>query len=248
MMENNLDLPKVLINSVPKSGTNLLLQIILGIPNVKRVDKSTLFHLQNGQVVTAHLAFDEKIKEDLLQNSIKQVFIYRDPRDVTVSLRHFINEKFPEHPLHKVFKNRLVTKDQQLDALICGVDLIGEEKENTWNLERYPGVCEEFKQIYLWMNEPSIYRIKYEDLTRNPEQKDKVLEGMIDFLFTDSNIEKNSLLESMKQNINPTASWTYRQGNVGNWKEEFNDEHKSNFKQVSEQLLIKTGYEKDDNW
>lgn len=245
------EMPKILINSVPKSGTNLLVQIINGIPNITRKAESDLFQLLNGDYAIGHIPFSKEFLSQLQKSSIKQVFIYRDIRDVTVSLRHFINDKFHGHPLHYVFKHRLNTKEQQLDALINGVDLIGEEKNNSWKLHRYPGVFLELKSIYRWVEEHSILSLRYEDLVRNEDSKNREILRIIDYLWEESPQalnDKEKLLHLMKGNINPKKSWTFRKGKIGNWKEEFNSKHKEDFKRIAGDLLISLGYEKDFNW
>ena len=250
-MAEKSDMPKILINSVPKSGTNLLLQIIQGIPGLRRVEEPALLQLKNGQFVTGHLAYSKELSNKLKSDSIKQVFIYRDLRDVTVSLRHFINNKIPEHPLFTVFKNRLVTKEQQLDALISGIDFIGDEKKNTWGLDCYPGIYVELQRTYQWINDPSVCSMRYEDLMGTEKSREEILTKIIDYLWEDSTnmkIEKDQLLSSMKQNIQPEKSWTFRKGKIGSWKEEFNEEHKEAFKRIAGDLLIQLGYEKDYNW
>jgi hypothetical protein len=197
------------------------------------------------------MPFNKEFSGKLKNHSIKQLFIYRDLRDVTVSLRHFINNVFFEHPLHKVFKERLVTKDQQLKALICGVDLTEDEKNNKWGLHRYPGVYTEFQYIYQWTKDFSIFSMRYEDLMLNEKSRDEVILKIIDYLWedlTEINLEKGQLLSLMKNNINPEKSWTFRKGKIGSWKEEFNEEIKEDFKRIAGDLLIELGYEKDYNW
>ncbi|WP_332694878.1 sulfotransferase domain-containing protein [Halalkalibacter lacteus] len=249
-MINLYRIPKIFINSVPKSGTNLLLQIIEGIPNLKRVQEKDLFHIKQGAFVTAHLPFDKDTLYKLKQQEIKQLFIYRDLRDVTVSLRHFINNKFHDHPLHRVFKTRLVSKDEQLNALICGIDLVDEEKNNKWGLLHYPGVYQELRSIYEWAKVTSICSLKFEDLI-DEKSVDKVVLSIIDYLFEDSNetqLDKFHLLKLMKENNDPKKSWTFRSGKIGSWKDEFTMEHKETFKKITGDFLIDFEYEKDNNW
>lgn len=52
----------------------------------------------------------------------------------------------------------------------------------------------------------------------------------------------------MKRNVNPEKSPTYRKGQSGNWRQEFDEEVKERFKAVAGDLLIELGYEKDLNW
>ena len=55
-------------------------------------------------------------------------------------------------------------------------------------------------------------------------------------------------LSAMEESINPGKSPTFRSGKTGEWKKHFTDEHKRIFKDVAEDLLVKLGYEKDENW
>lgn len=41
---------------------------------------------------------------------------------------------------------------------------------------------------------------------------------------------------------------TFRKGQIGGWREHFSEEHKQAFKSVAGSLLIDLGYEQDDNW
>jgi hypothetical protein len=56
------------------------------------------------------------------------------------------------------------------------------------------------------------------------------------------------LLESLESAINPGKSPTFRSGKTGEWKKHFTQEHKNIFKDVAGDLLIRLGYEKDNNW
>ena len=48
--------------------------------------------------------------------------------------------------------------------------------------------------------------------------------------------------------IDPKRSPTFRSGKAGGWQEAFTEEHKRLFKEVSGDLLIELGYEKDHGW
>lgn len=252
-------LPKILVNSVPKSGTNLLMQIIKGIPGVFNeqsisydgVHFREILKIKPNQVVSAHIPFNASFSQELKSHSIQQVFIYRDLRDVAVSLVHFINNKLPQHPLFTVFTKRLLTFEEQLNAVILGIDFIGEEKNNQSGIERYPGIYEEFRMIYEWRKDSKVCSIRYEDLIQDDKSKEKTIFSIIDYLWEDLldlNMDKFQLLKLMKQNINPNASWTFRKGKIGGWQEEFTEVNKKNFKKVAGEFLIDLGYEKNNKW
>jgi hypothetical protein len=251
--------PKILINSVPKSGTNLLIQIAKGIPGIFQ-DQKTFYHSENylevlnirpGEMVSSHIPYNEEFSQQLKAHSIKQLFIYRDLRDVAVSLVYFINDKLHDHPLFPVFQKRIRTFEEQLNAIICGVQLIGDEKQNIYGIEEYPGIFREYLPIYKWIDDPTICSVRFEDLVCNKSSKEKEILKIIDFLWGDLGylgIDKLKLLKKMKQNINPKESWTYRKGVIGNWRNEFTLDNKKNFKEKAGDFLVKYGYEKNGDW
>jgi len=249
--------PKIFINSVPKSSTNLVIQLVKGITKLYQGksywvnNENDVLSIKEGELVYSHLPYNEKFSSGLQSKSINQIFIYRDLRDVAVSMVYFINDVFFDHPLHQVFKKRITLFEDQLDAVILGVDLIGEENENKWGVKKhYPGIYEETYKIYEWRKDPSVCCIRYEDLVNNLTADTEILK-IINFLWEDLrnlNISKSEFLKIMKNNIDTKNSWTYRQGKFGGWREEFTSRNKANFKKVAGDLIIKLGYEKDNNW
>lgn len=65
--------------------------------------------------------------------------------------------------------------------------------------------------------------------------------------WTENRYSFNKLAGGRKQGEENTNSH-YRKGARGDWKNHFNDQHKSVFKEKYGDLLIKLGYEKDNNW
>ncbi len=59
---------------------------------------------------------------------------------------------------------------------------------------------------------------------------------------------RKTIVDSLESSINPSKSPTFRSGKTGEWKNHFTDEHKKIFKDVAGDLLIKLGYEKDNDW
>jgi hypothetical protein len=50
------------------------------------------------------------------------------------------------------------------------------------------------------------------------------------------------------QSIQPKKSRTFRSGKTGAWHEYFSEEHKKLFKDVAGDLLVRLGYEKNNDW
>jgi hypothetical protein len=240
-------LPKVYVNSVPKSGTHLLSQILQGIPGMKDVvtwyfleNFDTIKDLPHGLLGLGHFPYKPEVLKKIRKNGIKPIFLSRDPRDIAVSLAHFFAwEKVKDHPLHEHFTKQLKTQDERLLAIIRGVD------------KKYPGVYQHTKQIYTWRKAPNVLQIRYEDLIRDHRTRNIAVRHMINYLWDDLkklDMTKQELANRMIQNINPGKSWTYRKGKVGGWREEFKEHHKAEFKKVTGNWLVELGYEKNQNW
>ena len=58
----------------------------------------------------------------------------------------------------------------------------------------------------------------------------------------------NSRMALRMSVIQPKKSHTFRLGKTGGWKEYFTEEHKKLFKDVAGDLLVRLGYEKNDDW
>jgi hypothetical protein len=61
-------------------------------------------------------------------------------------------------------------------------------------------------------------------------------------------IDKEEAISVLASNIDPQRSPTFRSGKAGGWRSQFNPQHKMIFKEISGDLLIRLGYEKDNDW
>ncbi len=50
-------------------------------------------------------------------------------------------------------------------------------------------------------------------------------------------------LEMIRENLFFSKASTFRKGQIGSWKEEFNDDHRQTLKKVAGEVLISFGYE-----
>ncbi|WP_342045381.1 sulfotransferase domain-containing protein [Bacillus sp. OTU530] len=245
--------PKIFANSVPKSGTNLLIQILLAIPGISKFPKgyfggiynynfSQLIKLENGQMAYGHVNYTPERADIIDTLGIKHIFISRDLRDVIVSYAHFIMDKNHEHELYDYFSNTLQSHSDRLMVLIEGTNL---------SYGKYPSTYELFRPIYDWRNTPNTCSVRFEDLMLDNTTKRKTLYKIVQFLWEDLQylgLSQQEVVENMIRNINPEASFTFRKGKIGSWKEEFTEAHKEAFKKVAGKFLIELGYEKDYDW
>ncbi|MCP8968335.1 sulfotransferase domain-containing protein [Ectobacillus ponti] len=250
-------LPKICVNSVPKSGTHLVMQLMEGIPGIYKerilggAHTAEILALKPGEMASCHISYSPDYSKELQQHAIKQIFVYRDLRDVAVSLLHFIHRQMNEHPLFQVFQNRSQTFEEQLNTIILGTELKGAERNNLWGLTYYPGIYKEFGPIYRWRTDPSVCSVRFEELNGSPLAREAAIYRMVDYLWDSLGslqLSKQEIAESMKRNVDPEKSWTFRKGKIGSWHEEFTEENKQNFKRVAGDFLIELGYEKDHSW
>ncbi|WP_302104713.1 sulfotransferase domain-containing protein [Polycladomyces zharkentensis] len=237
-----------MVNSVPKSGTNLMIQLVLGIPGLrtaKFVNTQNIHELHSmlpNELPAGHVMYSENIHLFLQKLGIRQIFVYRDFRDIVVSWAHFIINKHHAHPLYHFYDRYL---NRRFEDLVTHV-IEGVQHPQC----RYPGVYEEFRPIFPWREVPGILALRYEDLVRDQESRLHSCRKILDYLYGNSINEniKNHVIHLMMQNVKSEESWSYRRGAIGDWKTELNDRQKAVLKKQVGPLLVRWGYEKDENW
>jgi len=254
------DAPPIFANSKPKSGSHLLLQIMNGFCQIMpyayvaadpirtirasgghRPAEQVLADLQSVRPGVIGWGYVDATPENLAilcKPERVNYFIYRDPRDMLVSHVFFATDMHSGHGMHAYYQN-LPGFDERLKVAITGIDQGGLFMVNV--RQRYEGV-------FQWLGQPATLCIRFEDLIN---QRDRTLNQMLD------QVEKTGFqiptprekaLETLVDAIQPQKSHTFRAGKTGGWKEHFTPEHKALFKEVAGDLLVRLGYEQDNNW
>jgi hypothetical protein len=60
--------------------------------------------------------------------------------------------------------------------------------------------------------------------------------------------ERSQAIGALGDSIDPQRSPTFRTGKVGSWRSQFSPENKALFKEIAGDLLVRLGYEQDNNW
>lgn len=254
------DFPVLLGISFPKSGTHLLDQILLGFSNVapyakrlhsfyaeyegesgiKRAPEQAIRWLDSlgpRDVASAHLFARPEAVARVCSPKFIPYFIFRDPRDVVVSHVFYVTEMEKNH-VHHAYYQSLPDFDSRLKASILGRPDAGIE---------FPNIAERFAPYMDWLKRPEVLAIHFEDLIHD---RAATLTRILDHFLTRVPLQtpRELILDSLESSINPSRSPTFRSGKTGEWKKYFTDEHKQIFKDVAGDLLIRLGYEKDNNW
>ncbi|WP_088103462.1 sulfotransferase domain-containing protein [Halalkalibacter urbisdiaboli] len=242
-------MPKILVNSVPKSGTHLLIQILLGIQGMKiapswvyEQNLDELIKFDSGTVTPAHLPYSKEVADRLNNLGIRTIFISRDLRDIAVSLYHFaLENRFGKHPLHPIL-TKFQTDEERLMVVIKGYSSNG---------IKWPNILEFTQSRYGWLGASNVLCVTFEELMKNEQSREQALLKIVNYLWNDLKIlrmSKDEIMEVMFNSIKPKESGTFRKGKIGSWKNEFSKQHKEAFKAIAGDFLIQLGYEENHNW
>jgi hypothetical protein len=177
--------PRVFVNSIPKAGTHLLTSILEEVPGVmlsrvhidindiassgwtkhapmsefrpdlKKLERC-LRKIQGGQVVTAHLPWDQGIIDTLETYGFRTIFLSRGQADILNSRYHYITG-LRRHHLHERLMTEYTNEEQRRKALVDGIPW-GNGKVGTEPAEAY------FSAYEPWASQNGILHLRFEDL------------------------------------------------------------------------------------
>ena len=254
------ELPVLLGISFPKSGTHLLDQILLGFSKVAPYSKrlhsfyaeyegesgrkreadqalAWLDSLRPRDIASAHLFARPEVVRRVTSSKFVPYFIFRDPRDVVVSHVFYVTDMEARHVHHRYYVS-LPDFNARLTASILGKPDADVE---------FPDIATRFTPYLGWLDCPEVLTIHFEDLIN---ARAETLSRIVDHLLGRVSLpaRRQLIIDSLESSINPKRSPTFRSGKTGEWRNHFTDIHKKIFKDVAGDLLIRLGYEKNNNW
>ncbi|WP_397218403.1 sulfotransferase domain-containing protein [Nocardioides terrisoli] len=256
-------LPAILVNSLPKSGTHLLTQVIEGLPSAgdwgeffvstpsltmheipPRKMGPRLRRIAPGEVAKGHLFWEQEYAESLVGMNVVTYFVYRDLRDVVASEAYYLAEMNRYHRMHRVYS--ALSLEDRLMLSICGSD------DLTRQGIFYPSINERFRRYAGWLDSPNTLAVRYEDL--QGDRLETTIARVVEHYLracdstTRRQLEGDRLHRKCLDSIDPARSHTFRSGKRGGWRSEFNERHVRAFKAVAGDLLVELGYESDTEW
>jgi len=247
--------PRVLVNSIPKSGTHLLREVLNQLPGI--IPRWT-YHVDHqiegyrkqfqygrcGQVLTAHMSWEPGLLSLLNNKNYRIILMVRDLRDIAVSSAFYGGYKDKSHRLYN-YLSSLSSDDERLMAQIKGIDghfLSDGVRSKSWG--------EHASEFLPWLNEDNCLLVRFEDLIGEDGGGDwltqmKAIESVtrhLGFTLTEEEINK------IANNAFKAKARTFRKGQIGDWKNHFKDEHVKAFKETAGQALIEMGYEQNFDW
>lgn len=245
--------PRVLANSIPKAGTNLLGQLMKVMPNT--IDRWT-YHIdetlpgierqlragKQGQIITAHFPWSAEIASVARELDYRVLLMVRDPRDIAISNVNYVTRMDLSHPLHPIL-TALPDDDARLLAMIEPPEEILKRLPEVWKNDGHA-------TFFPWLDEPNCLIVRFEDLvgakgggdnTRQLQTIQSVANHISANLTDDE-------LQTVAANLFGIGSRTFHKGQIGNWRAHFTPEHKAAFKRRSGNVLVRLGYESDLGW
>jgi len=260
--------PVVLGISFPKSGTNLLRQVLEAFVQVgpfadRSFDVFAAFDaetgaaqsgqdavryldtLRAGDVASAHFHTWPEVTQVIGEPRYLPYFMYRDPRDVVISHVFYVTGRAAEHVHHKYYTQVLTSFEERLRTSILGLaNAVSPDGEPV----DFPDIGRRWEPYMAWLDQPAVLSQRFEDYILNRQAAVGAAADHFLRRVGTLPITRQELVQVIGQNIIPKKSPTFRSGKVGEWQEHFTAEHKSLFKKVTGDLLIRLGYEKDNDW
>lgn len=248
-------------NSVPKSGTHLLEQILSAFPNIGVAvqrgmgpiltferqtgrERSTgeLLHdlkqLGPGDVGFGHVVASPEVRATWRDQNIVHYFMLRDPRDVVISHAFYIADKATQNVHHSFYKS-LSSMEQRIEASILGRPGIEID---------FPDINARYQRYLGWLDEPGVCVLRFEEFIATREENlGRMLEQAVQQGFS-LRTSREAAIQALLTAIQPHKSFTFRKGESGNWRQHFTAGHKDLFKEVAGELLIRLGYETSQDW
>lgn len=237
--------PKVVINSIPKAGTNLLEAAIANFPLMRRKivrtqmawsgvtdgNVGSLRSLRPGQFMAAHFAHFERLEEELLKNQVKTLFLIRDPRDILVSFYKYVTEIDQTHQLHEFFSS-LADDHARLNAAIDGYP------------DLFPPFCDVMQAYLPWAKSSNCHVVRFEELigkhgggsVTSQQESIRRIAAFLEIEITDA-----KLARVCEATYSPNAA-TFRTGQIGGWRNVFRDDSLEKFNLSCGAIASKYGY------
>jgi hypothetical protein len=130
--------------------------------------------------------------------------------------------------------------NERLKVAITGIDRDGLYMVDV--KKRYEGVFE-------WLEKPQVHCLRFEDLLHKQTESLSAMLGRLEESgYSLPHKSRAQALQILTETVQPKRSKTFRSGKTGEWKKYFQPEHKALFKEMAGDLLIRLGYEENNDW
>ena len=250
--------PRVCAISLPKSGTHLLSSVLSRLPKMMfsgvhmdlneyippgglesaAVDvrdlRNRLGSVRHGQFMTCHFPAVPELADALRELEFATLLIVRDPRDVMVSLAHYLASDRSHH-----FHRRLapVPFPDRLSALITGFPADASSPG-------LPSIGDRLALYRPWLARPGVCVVRFEELVGPDGEGSRADQIAITKRVADC--VRRPLTDEQARRIadriwSPRSS-TFRDGRSGGWRDVFTEDHRRTFDHQAGAVMEAFGY------
>lgn len=245
----NLNARKIVVYTIPKTGTHLLCKCITLLTDKKFIWRGNgvtgcilrkyLEELGDNQFLVIHRGYSVEDEAILNEYDTINFFLYRDPRDQIISYIFFTHKKIQmfDEVLHSVINHNLNFAHFLFPHKYANHD--------TW----LKNIDEMYRYFLPWKLGPNFCSVCFENLVgpQGGGSRDLQIKEILKIAQHLDLVFDEQVLKDFADQLFG-ASLTFRKGQIGSWKEYFKEEHKQLFKEIAGQLLIDLAYEKDFDW
>ncbi len=233
----------VIAYTLPKTGTNLVLKLLRTLlneksnPNIADITK-TLYWGHTWTIASEGVDTIEPSREKievLQKKKTKVILLLRDPRQHVIALLRALRKPINNITIAWGIRNFPLLLKQQTGAPA---------------FLKYTDINACYSCYLKWATEyPDVYITSFEKLVGpkgggSTTEQVQEIRNIMQFLGeeiidSDALIVANSLFG---------GTHTFREGKIDSWKKHYSAENKALFKEIAGDLLIKLGYEKNNNW
>jgi len=249
----------IFIAGLPKSGTTWLRAMLAILPgynirpifdpagtiNRNDISDDIFQSLPKGRysIIKTHTKYSEENFKIITRHADRFIVMIRDLRDMCVSRYNHIKNDRTHHQCQSY--NEL-NKDQGIMDSINAAYKHHVPWVESWRkaANDHPNkiLVVRYEQLNQALKETLKKVFRFYDLEVDASIIDKMLQTQ---LKGEADIQKS--LEGIENRIGGLKS-TARKGIIGDWRNHFNSEHKTRFKKLIGEHLIRLGYETDLNW
>ena len=155
-------------------------------------------------------------------------------------VRSIVNDAYREaKQILTDYREKLDDMPARIDATIRGIpDPSAPLADIRWQYENF----------LPWLEQPGVLCLRFEDLIL---ARTAAFNRLLDYLaqrgYTPQ-IERAQALAALERAIDPKKSGTFRKAQPGNWQQHFTEANNAALKEVAGDILIRLGYEQDNDW
>jgi len=227
--------PRVIANSMPKSGTHLLAGLLDQLDGMRSAGRFVAFYeadrdtpearfkildktlrgLRDSHYIGGHLIHDDRVEQKIKDSGVSLVTILRDPRAVVASGFHYVRDT-PHMKMREQALELFPDEDAMWHGLVFG---IGEPGDVFYQ----PEIGARYRAFVDWVDSKVAHTVRFEDLIGDQgggsdDRQLKTVLGILDHLG-----HSPESADEIARRLFSEKSATFRSGSVDSWRKDLPD-------------------------